>query len=145
ELVGEGVAIVALVLVDAVDGAHLDAAHVDAVPAKPRDHPGHLALVSLGSQVPAGARAAFDGSRAPEGAAPDSAQLGFLVEHVLACHRVVLLELELVRGVLAVLHRGVEVPGPRGRLELDLLALSLLRHVGVSLSSLSWSRGPAPA
>src|SRR5215813_2065228 len=57
-----------------------------------------------------------------------SAELRLLVEHVLAHHRIVLLELELVRRVLSVLHRGVEVSGSRARLELDALALSLLRH-----------------
>src|SRR5262245_44402187 len=55
-------------------------------------------------------------------------EFGFLVRHVLAHDRIVLLDLELARGVLAVLDGRVEVAGPRRRLELDLLALALLGH-----------------
>src|SRR5262245_36358572 len=51
ELVREGRGIASRVLVDAVDGADLDARLADTVPAEPRDHPGHLVL-SAGATAP---------------------------------------------------------------------------------------------
>src|SRR5574342_408958 len=47
---------------------------------------------------------------------------------MLAHDRIVFLQLDLARRVLLVLRRGVEVSGSRGRFELDLFALALLRH-----------------
>jgi len=46
--------------------------------------------------------------------------LGFLVGDMLADHRVVFPELELVRGGALILGRGVEMPGPGAGDELDL-------------------------
>src|SRR3990172_4011638 len=66
-------------------------------------------------------------SRAPA-ENPRLAELLLLVDDVSAHDGVVLLELELVRRVLLVLHRRVVVAGPRGGLELDVLALALLGH-----------------
>ena len=54
-------------------------------------------------------------------------KLRFFVDHVLSHNGIILLELELVRRVGSVLRRGVEVPGSRRRLKLDLLSLTL-RH-----------------
>ena len=54
--------------------------------------------------------------------------LAFFVDHVFANDRIVFFQLDLSRCVLLVLHRRVEVTGPFRRLELDLLALALLRH-----------------
>src|SRR5215469_9782193 len=51
--------------------------------------------------------------------------LAFLVDHMLANHRIVLLELELFRGVLLVLLRGVEVAGAGRRDQADLVLLAV--------------------
>src|SRR5262245_34105023 len=68
-------------------------------------------------------------ARSTADAAPRLAELLLLVDDVLAYDGVVLLELELVRCVLLVLHRGVVVPRPGRGLELDALALALLGHL----------------
>src|SRR5215467_14639894 len=57
-----------------------------------------------------------------------SAELRLFVGHVLPHDGVVLLDLELVRRVLPVLHGGVEMTGAGARLELDDLALASLGH-----------------
>src|SRR3569623_1151449 len=54
--------------------------------------------------------------------------LRFFEDDVLADDRVVLLELELVRGVLLVLGRRVEETGIGSRHQLDLFAFFLLGH-----------------
>src|SRR5215831_19625019 len=59
---------------------------------------------------------------------PALLELRLLVHDVLSNHRVVFLQLQLSRRVLAVLHGRVEVARSGGRLHLDLLALALLRH-----------------
>ena len=48
--------------------------------------------------------------------------LGFLVHHVLARHRIVLLHLHLSGGVFLVLVRGVKVTGLRGRHQADFIS-----------------------
>src|SRR5690606_93885 len=104
----------------------------------PRDHPRHLGP-SPGSVSP---RRRSSGPARGRRRAPRSAQLRLLVEDVLADDRIVLLELELVRRVLPVLHGSVEVPGTGTRLELDDLALALLGHRGL-LALPALTRRPA--
>src|SRR5215471_9029689 len=70
-------------------------------------------------------------------------ELLFLVDDVSAHDGVVLLELELVGRVLLVLRRGVEVTRPGGRLELDVLALALLRHGMLLCSRAAPATAPA--
>src|SRR5215510_6659422 len=80
------------------------------------------------SRVITQAISSFQPARQRRRRAPRLAELLLLVDDVLAHDGVVLLELELVGRVLLVLRRGVVVPRPGGRLELDVLALALLGH-----------------
>ena len=73
---------------------------------------------SLGIKKPA-ERRVLTGRRRP------SLDLSFLVEHVLARDRVVLLDLHLARLIALVLRRGVEVPRVGAGVEADLLAYCL--------------------
>src|SRR6185312_15610567 len=71
--------------------------------------------------IPAFAGMTFRRVRAKRVRAGTSLDLAFLVDHVLAHDRIVLLELELFRGVLLVLLRGVEVAGAGRRDHADLV------------------------
>jgi hypothetical protein len=77
-------------------------------------------------------------------------ELGLLVEHVLAHLGIVLFDLHLVRRGALVLGRRVEVAGPGGRFELDLVAhqrasfgLAAISASTASTPSLSILRSPA--